>query len=97
MLAFTDAIQKQVKGAGLTKSGIKICQDIYDRSNLTGVAERVGKKVMKVIRDMGQKLGEHERILVTSDVIESLNGKWKMLINGAAMPALGVNALLMPC
>lgn len=96
MLAFTDAIQKQVKGAGLTKSGIKICQDIYDRSNLTGVAEQVGKKVMKVIREMGQKLGEHERILVTSDVIESLNGKWKMLINGAAMPALGVNALLMP-
>lgn len=96
MLAFTDAIQKQVKGAGLTKAGVKICQEIHDRANLKGVGERVGKKVMEVIRGMGEELGEHERILVTSDVIESLNGKWKMLINGAAMPALSVNALLMP-
>ena len=41
-------------------------------------------------------LGGTERIIVTSDVIESLNGRWKMLINGAAMPALGINTLLMP-
>ena len=32
----------------------------------------------------------------TSDVLESLNGKWKMLINGSPTPALGSNALLMP-
>ena len=30
------------------------------------------------------------------DAYESLNGRWKMLIHGAAMPALGINTLLMP-
>ena len=34
--------------------------------------------------------------MVTSDVIESLNGSWKMHINATPTPALGSNALLMP-
>jgi len=51
---------------------------------------------MEVIEDIAKDLLETERIIVTSDVIESLNGRWKMLINGAAMPALGINTLLMP-
>ena len=96
LLAFSNAIQKQVKGAGLTKKGLEICQDIHGRSQLTGVGERVGKQIMEVIEDIAKDLGETERIIVTSDVIESLNGRWKMLINGAAMPALGINTLLMP-
>ena len=96
MLEFNNAIQKQVKTAGLTKGGLKIYQDIYEQSKLKGAGERVGKKIMSVLKDMAKDLSENERILVTSDVIESLNGRWKMLINGAAMPALGVNALLMP-
>ena len=67
-----------------------------DILKLTGVGERVGKQIMEVIEDIAKDLGETERIIVTSDVIESLNGRWKMLINGAAMPALGINTLLMP-
>lgn len=96
LLAFSNAIQKQLKGAGLTKKGIKICQEIHVQSNLTGAGERAGQQIMEVIGNMARGLGETERIIVTSDVIESLNGRWKMLINGAAMPALGINVLLMP-
>lgn len=96
LLAFSNAIQKQLKGAGLSLKGLKVCQDIYARSKLVGVGERAGEKIMKVIEDMAKDLIETDRIIVTSDVIESLNGRWKMLINGAAMPALGINALLMP-
>ncbi len=95
MLAFSNAIQKHLKTAGLTKAGLGICRDIHDRSNLVGVGQRVGREIMAVLEEMAKDLGEDERMVVTSDVIESLNGRWKMLINGAAMPALGANALLM--
>lgn len=96
MLAFSNAVQKQLKTAGLTKAGLGICREIHQQAKLTGVGERVGWEIMAVLEEMAADLGENERMVVTSDVIESLNGRWKMLINGAAMPALGVNALLMP-
>lgn len=96
MMAFSNAIQKQLKTAGLTKRGVGICQEIYAAANLKGVGETVGSEIMSVIRSMAQDLGEEDRSLVTSDVIESVYGRWKMFINGSAMPALGVNALLVP-
>jgi hypothetical protein len=96
MLAFSNAIQKHLKTAGLSKAGLETCRKIHEQSDLTGAGERIGREIMAVLEDMAKDLGDDERIVVTSDVIESLNGRWKMLINGAAMPALGVNALLMP-
>ena len=50
---------------------------------------------METIEAMAKDLTEGERLLATSDVVESLNGKWKMLIEGSRTPALGSNALLM--
>jgi hypothetical protein len=96
MLECLHAIQRQTKKAGLTKAGIGVCQEIYDRANLAGSGKEVVGKVVEEIARMGENLGEQERILVTSDVIETVNGKWKMLIGGNAMPALGVNTLLVP-
>jgi hypothetical protein len=96
MLEFTHAIQKQLKLAGLTKAGVEVCQGIHDAGKLQGVGLEVGARVMEMIRRMGQDLGEQARVIVSSDVIESINGRWKMLIGGSAMPALGRNALLVP-
>jgi hypothetical protein len=96
MLAFSNAIQKHVKTEGLSKAELHICREIHKQSALTGVGDQIGREIMAMLEDMAKDLGDEERIVVTSDVIESLNGRWKMLINGAAMPALGVNALLMP-
>ncbi len=50
---------------------------------------------MQTVEAMVKGLAEGERLLATSDVVESLNGKWKMLIEGSRTPALGSNALLM--
>lgn len=96
MLAFTNRVQKYLKENGLTSSGVKICEDFYTAEKLEGVGERVGKKVLLAIKQMALELQSGERILVTSDVIESLNGSWKMHINATPTPALGSNALLMP-
>ena len=51
---------------------------------------------MKTLNEMVEDLNGNQRIIATSDVLESLNGKWKMLIEGSPTPALGCNALLMP-
>lgn len=68
MPALSNAIQKQLKGAGLTKKGLKICQEIHAQSNLTGAGERAGQQIMEVIENMAKDLGETERIIVTSDL-----------------------------
>lgn len=96
MLAFTNRVQKYLKENGLTPSGVKKCEDFYAAEKLEGVGRRVGEKVLLAVKQMALELQSGERILVTSDVIESLNGSWKMHINATPTPALGSNALLMP-
>lgn len=49
-----------------------------------------------VDEEMARKLEEGQRVIATSDVLESLNGKWKMLIDGSPTLALWSNALPMP-
>jgi transposase-like protein len=95
MLEFTNAIQKLVKEQGLSKEVVRACEEIHSAANLGGAGERVGLKVMEILAGMAGELHEDERIVAASDVIESLNGVWKMLIGGSATPALGSNALLM--
>ena len=70
-------------------------RETYQEAKLTGLGETIGKRIMERIEAMAKELTEGERTLVTSDVVESLNGKWKMLIEGSPTPALGSNALLM--
>ena len=96
MLAYTNRVQKYLKENGLTGEGVKICEDFYTEAKLEGVGQRVGEQVLTDIKEMALGLASGERILVTSDVIESLNGKWKTLIKATPTPALGSNALLMP-
>lgn len=96
MLGFTSAVQKKIKLEGLSKEIVKECQGIYQEAGLSGVGETVGKQVMDVLKEMSKNLRENQRIIATSDVLESLNGKWKMLIGGSPTPALGRNSLLMP-
>lgn len=96
MLRFTNAVQKKIKLEGLSKEIVKECQGIYQEAGLSGVGETVGKQVMDVLEEMAKQLRKNQRIIATSDVLESLNGKWKMLIGGSPTPALGSNALLMP-
>lgn len=96
MLGFTNEIQKKIKKEGFYRGSVKECQEIYEEAGLSGVGEAVGTKVMDVLKEMSKNLRENQRIIATSDVLESLNGKWKMLIGGSATPALGSNALLMP-
>ena len=71
------------------------CRETHQEAGLTGSGEAIGQKVMETIEAMAKDLTEGERLLATSDVVESLNGKWKMLIAGSRTPALGSNALLM--
>ena len=96
MLGFTNKVQKKIKTEGFSKESVKECQEIYEEADLSGVGETVGTKVIDVLKEMAKNLREDQRIIATSDVLESLNGKWKMLIGGSAAPALGSNALLMP-
>jgi hypothetical protein len=96
MLRFTNAIQKHIKLEGLSKESMKDCQEIYEEAALKGVGRIAGGKVMEMLEEMAKDLKWNQRIIATSDVLESLNGKWKMLIEGSPTPALGCNALLMP-
>lgn len=96
MLDFTNTVQKKIKLEGLSEESVWSCREIYREGNLEGVGETVGKLVMDMLEEMAQKLEEGQRVIATSDVLESLNGKWKMLISGSPTPALGSNALLMP-
>ena len=95
LLKFTNQIQKQLKGKGLSKETVENGRETYQEAKLTGLGEIIGKRIMERIEAMAKELTEGERTLVTSDVVESLNGKWKMLIEGSPTPALGSNALLM--
>jgi hypothetical protein len=95
MLAFTDAVQKHLKANGLSSAELAPCEKMMEEARLEGVGQRVGDQVMAVIRKAAAELGPGERILITSDVIESLNGSWKMIIGGSPTPALGGNALVM--
>ena len=96
MLKFTNAIQKKIKLEGLSKQSVKDCWEMHREAELEGVGQTVAKRVMDVLEEMAKELDENQRIIATSDVLESLNGKWKMLIGGSPTPALGSNALLMP-
>ena len=96
MLAFTNKLQKHLKENGVTHQSVLECEALRAGAKLQGVGLRVGDKVLGVVRELSLDLKEGQRILATSDVIESLNGKWKMLIRAAPNPALGSNALLLP-
>jgi hypothetical protein len=96
LLAFTNRVQQHLKTQGLSAKDVGVCEGMLQEAQLKGVGQRVGERVLTVIRDMAQDLAEDESIIVTSDVIESLNGSWKMLISGNPTPALAGNALLMP-
>ena len=95
LLEFTNEIQKRIKENGLSKETVEGCRETHQEAGLTGSGEAIGQKVMETIEAMAKDLTEGERLLATSDVVESLNGKWKMLIEGSRTPALGSNALLM--
>lgn len=95
MLAFTNGLQKHLKTNGLAKLEIAVCEEMLAQAGLEGVAQRVGDRVVSIIKKMAAGLDDEERIIVTSDVIESLNGSWKIRIAGSPAPALGGNALLM--
>ena len=95
LLEFTNAIQKKLKKEGLSKETMINCKQIYEEKNLEGLGESAGKKVIEMIEEMEKELPAGKRLLATSDVVESLNGKWKTLIEGSRTPALGNNALLM--
>ena len=96
MLKFTNEIQKLLKNEGLSKRTMVACRQTHREANLKGMGKSVGKKVMDALGTMVEDLKENERIVATSDVLESLNGTWKMLIGGSPTPALAGNALLMP-
>jgi hypothetical protein len=95
MLAFNNEVQARVKSKGLAKADVVEYERMLQDAKLSGVGLRVGARVVLAIKDMAAKLGDGDRIVVTSDVIESLNGSWKMLNSGGLTPALGGNALLM--
>ena len=80
MLKFTNAIQKIVKEQGLSKEVVKVCEEIHRAADLEKSGERVATRVMEFIKDMANDLDDKERILATSDVIESLNCSLKKLI-----------------
>ena len=96
LIEFTNDIQKHIKKEGLSKETALDCKQIHEEANLTGSGYRIGEQVMEMIEEMGKDLSEGKRLIATSDVLESLNGKWKTLIEGSRTPALGSNALLMP-
>jgi hypothetical protein len=96
LLAFTNRVQQRLKTHGLSAKDVGVCEGMLQEAKLKGVAQRVGERVLTVVREMAQGLAGDESIIVTSDVIESLNGSWKMLISGNPTPALAGNALLMP-
>ena len=95
LLDFTNVVQEKVKKTGVSRESVIECREIYEESNLEGLGERAGKKVIEMIEEMGNDLPAGKRLIATSDVVESLNGKWKTLIEGSRTPALGSNALLM--
>jgi hypothetical protein len=95
LIEFTNTIQKHLKKEGLSKGTVLDCKQIYEGASLSGLGEEAAKKVMETVEGMAKDLPEGKRVLATSDVVESLNGKWKMLIEGSRTPALGSNALLM--
>ncbi len=95
LLEFTNGIQKRLKESGLSKETVEECRETCQEACLTGSGETIGQKVMQTVEAMAEGLTEGERLLATSDVVESLNGKWKMLIGGSRTPALAGNALLM--
>ena len=95
MLAFNNDVQKHLKAKGLAKSEIAVCEQMLAGAELEGVGQRVGERVLVAIKDMAANLKEGERIIVTSDIIESINGSWKIRIAGSPTPAIGGNALLM--
>ena len=96
LLAFTNGVQQYLKAHGLGAKDGDVCAAMLQKAQLKGVGQQVGERVVEVIRGMAQNLEGDERIIVTSDVVESLNGGWKMLISGNPTPALAGNALLMP-
>jgi hypothetical protein len=96
MLEFTNTLQKHLKENGVTHQSVRECEELRAGATLQGVGHRVGEKVLAVVRELALGLEEGQRVLATSDVIESLNGKWKTLIRAASNPALGSNALLLP-
>ena len=95
LLVVTNEIQKKLKKEGLSKETVMECKQIYEEGNLEGLGESAGRKVIEMIVEMEKDLPPGKRLLATSDVVESLNGKWKTLIEGSRTPALGSNALLM--
>ena len=96
MLAFTNRVQKHLKKNGVTQRSPMQCETFRAEAKLTGLGLQVGEQVLDIVRKMAKDLTSEHRILATSDVIESLNGQWKMLIRASPNPGLGSNALLMP-
>ena len=75
LLEFTNEIQKRIKENGLSKETVEGCRETHQEAGLTGSGEAIGQKVMETIEAMAKDLTEGERLLATSDVVESLNGK----------------------
>jgi len=79
LLQILNQVQKIMKERGFSKKTTKICTELLD-TLVDNNSLKVKEMVFKYFNNTELKMGEHNTILCSSDIVESFFGKYKELV-----------------
>jgi hypothetical protein len=88
--------EEQVKQNGLNRQSSQTFEDNIASMNLHSRTQTLGKKISRYLREEGEQIPSEQTLLGTSDVIESIFGKYKYISSESPLRDLGKMLLTIP-
>ncbi len=89
-------VEKQVKQDGLNQASYRAFENNIAGISLSSRTEALAKKISCYLREEGKEIPDSHTFLGTSDIIESVFGKYKFLSSDCSIPELGKMILTIP-
>jgi hypothetical protein len=97
LLTLTQRVRHQVRQQGLERgSAQQFQQSIRPQLSTQGQVQRLAKEVETYLEEEGRKVPSGQKLLGSSEVIESTFGKFKTYLERSRWPEIGKNILLLP-
>ena len=89
-------VEKQVKQNGLNPASYRTFEENITDISLSSRTEALAEKIGRYLREEGKEIPDGCTFLGTSDIIESVFGKYKFLSSDCSIPELGKMILTIP-
>ena len=88
--------EEQVKQNGLNRQSSQAFEDNIASMHLSARTQTLTKKISRYLREEGEQISSEQTLLGTSDVIESIFGKYKYISSESPLRDLGKMLLTIP-